>query len=158
LRAYRTIATWRCSLRDLAATDYGTWALNVALKQIKKRYSATSMMELTVWRGSAVQPFAGWKTRLPHDDESRVVNDYRERYEGMVSIIASQMAGRPISKEPHLAFLGTTSLYTDHSSQYNRVKLPPGLSQANRRVLNIPNLDEPKALAPQIYRLKPNSA
>ncbi|PKO35861.1 MAG: hypothetical protein CVU34_01150 [Betaproteobacteria bacterium HGW-Betaproteobacteria-7] len=127
LRAYRTIATWRCSLRDLAATDYGTWALNVALKQIKKRYSATSMMELTVC--GAVAPYnhlLGGKLVCLMMMSPRVVNDYRERYEGMVSIIASQMAGRPISKEPHLAFLGTTSLYTDHSSQYNRVKLPPG--------------------------------
>lgn len=127
LRAYRTIATWHCGLRDLAATDHGAWALNSALKQLKKRFSATSMMELTVC--GAVAPYnhlLGGKLVCLMMMSPRVVNDYRERYGGMVSIIASQMAGRPISKEPHLAFLGTTSLYTDHSSQYNRVKLPPG--------------------------------
>lgn len=127
LRAYRTLATWRCGLRELAATDYGNFALSVSLKQIKKRYAATSMMELTVC--GAVAPYnnlLGGKLVCLMMMSPRVVNDYRERYGGMVSIIASQMAGRPISKEPHLAFLGTTSLYTDRSSQYNRVKLPPG--------------------------------
>jgi hypothetical protein len=125
LRAYRTIATWHSSLSDLAATDHGSWALNTVLKQLKKRYSATSMMELTVC--GAVAPYShllGGKLVCLLMASPRVVNDYTERYGGMVSVIASQMAGRPISKEPHLAFLGTTSLYTDHSSQYNRVKLP----------------------------------
>ena len=127
LRAYRTIATWQFSLRDLAATDYGSWALNVVLKQLKKRFSATSMMELTVC--GSVAPYnhlLGGKLVCLMMMSPRVVNDYQERYSGMVSIIASQMAGRPITKKPHLAFLGTTSLYTDHSSQYNRVKLPHG--------------------------------
>lgn len=125
LRAYRTIAIWHSSLRDLAATDHGAWALNLVIKQLKKRFSATSMMELTVC--GAVAPYnhlLGGKLVCLLMMSPRVVNDYRERYGGTVSIIASQMAGRPITKEPHLAFLGTTSLYTDHSSQYNRVKLP----------------------------------
>lgn len=127
LRAYRTIATWHCGLVDLAATDHGAWALNTVLKQLKKRFSATSMMELTVC--GAVAPYnhlLGGKLVCLMMASPRVINDYTQRYSGMVSVIASQMAGRPISKEPHLAFLGTTSLYTDHSSQYNRVKLPAG--------------------------------
>lgn len=133
LRAYRTIATWHCGLSDLAATDHGAWALNTVLKQLKKRHSATSMMELTVC--GAVAPYnhllAGKLVCLMMASP-RVVNDYTERYSGMVSVIASQMAGRPITKEPHLAFLGTTSLYTDRSSQYNRVKLPVGTAEGQR--------------------------
>lgn len=127
LRAYRTIATWRCGLGDLAATEYGAWALNVALKQVKKRFSATSMMELTVC--GAVAPYnhlLGGKLVCLMMMSPRVIKDYRDRYGDTVSVIASQMAGRPIIKEPNLVFLGTTSLYTDHSSQYNRVKLPLG--------------------------------
>lgn len=133
LRAYRTIATWHCGLADLAATDHGAWALNAVLKQLKKRFSATSMMELTVC--GAVAPYnhlLGGKLVCLLMASPRVVNDYTERYAGMVSVIASQMAGRPISKEPHLAFLGTTSLYTDHSSQYNRVKIPAGTAAGQR--------------------------
>ena len=125
LRAYRSIATWHCGVADLASTDHGEWALSTVLKQLKKRFSATSMMELTVC--GAVAPYnhlLGGKLVCLLMASPRVVNDYRDRYAGVVSIIASQMAGRPITKEPHLAFLGTTSLYSEHSSQYNRVKLP----------------------------------
>ncbi len=136
LRAYRTIATWHVALSDLAATDHGAWALNTVLKQLKKRFSATSMMELTVC--GAVAPYnhlLGGKLVCMMMASPRVVNDYTERYSGMVSVIASQMAGRPISKEPHLAFLGTTSLYTDHSSQYNRVRLPAGTIAGQRAMI-----------------------
>ncbi|MGP8441615.1 Druantia anti-phage system protein DruA [Burkholderia vietnamiensis] len=127
LRAYRTLATWHCGIEELASTDYGVWALNTAIKQLKKRFSATSMMELTVC--GAVAPYnhlLGGKLVCLMMASPRVVRDYRDRYAGTVSVIASQMAGRPVTKEPSLVFLGTTSLYTDHSSQYNRVKLPPG--------------------------------
>jgi hypothetical protein len=127
LKAYRTLATWHCGIEDLAETEYGASALNVAIKQLKKRFSATSMMEITVC--GAVAPYShllGGKLVCLMMMSPKVVADYRDRYTGTVSVIASQMAGRPISKEPALAFLGTTSLYTDHSSQYNRVKLPKG--------------------------------
>lgn len=127
LRAYRTLATWHCGIEDLASTEHGAWALNVAIKQLKKRYSATSMMEITVC--GSVAPYnhlLGGKLVCLMMMSPRVIRDYRDRYAGMGSVIASQMAGRPISKQPALAFLGTTSLYTDHSSQYNRVKLPTG--------------------------------
>lgn len=133
LRAYRTLATWHIGLADLADTEYGTWALNVAIKQLKKRFSATSMMELTVC--GAVAPYnhlLGGKLVCLMMMSPRVVSDYRDRYSGTVSVIASQMAGRPITKEPALAFLGTTSLYTDHSSQYNRVRLPMGTVAGQR--------------------------
>jgi hypothetical protein len=55
-----------------------------------------------------------------------VAHAYRERYNGEPSIIASQMAGRPIVKDADLVLLGTTSLYSERSSQYNRVVLPSG--------------------------------
>jgi hypothetical protein len=83
------------------------------------------MMEITVC--GAVPPYnhlLGGKLVCLMMMSQKIVKDYQERYTNVVSIIASQMAGKPISKKPHLTFLGTTSLYTDHSSQYNRVKLP----------------------------------
>ena len=127
LRAYRTVASWVGTVRNLVATDEGEWATGLVIKQLKKRYSATSMMEITVC--GAVPPYnhlLGGKLVCLMMLSPRVVRDYRDRYKDAISIIASQMAGRPITKEPHLNFLGTTSLYTDHSSQYNRVRLPLG--------------------------------
>jgi hypothetical protein len=127
LKAYRTLASWTGSIKMLVESEDGAWAVGVVIKQLKKRFSATSMMEITVC--GAVPPYnhlLGGKLVCLMMMSPRIVRDYRERYDNVVSIIASQMAGRPIIKEPHLAFLGTTSLYTDYSAQYNRVRLPAG--------------------------------
>lgn len=127
LRAYGTVASWAGKISDLAALPEGAWAVGVVIKQLKKRYSATSMMEITVC--GAVPPYShllGGKLACLMMISPKVVQDYQERYDKVVSVIASQMAGRPITKEPHLTFLGTTSLYTDHSAQYNRVRIPSG--------------------------------
>lgn len=52
-----------------------------------------------------------------------VLAAYRNKYT-RPSEIASAMAGRPITREARLAFIGTTSLYGTGSSQYNRLFWP----------------------------------
>lgn len=52
-----------------------------------------------------------------------VLAAYRAKY-SRPSEIASAMAGRPITREARLAFVGTTSLYGTGSSQYNRLFWP----------------------------------
>jgi hypothetical protein len=47
---------------------------------------------------------------------------YRQRYGNQVSIIGSQMAGRPVFRPAELKILTTTSLYGNGSSQYNRLR------------------------------------
>ena len=126
LRAHRTLTAAR-TYAELAATDEGDWAIGAAIRQLKKRFSATAMMEITVC--GAVAPYnhlLGGKLACLMMASPQVRRDYATRYDEGYSIIASQMAGRLIVKEPCLVFLGTTSLYTDRSSQYNRVKLPAG--------------------------------
>jgi hypothetical protein len=53
-----------------------------------------------------------------------VVVEYRRRYGGTPSVIASSMAGRPVRKAADLAFIGTTSLYGQRPSQYDRISIP----------------------------------
>jgi hypothetical protein len=53
-----------------------------------------------------------------------VIEAYRKKYANAVSEIASAMAGRPIVRNPDLAFLCTTSLYGRNSAQYNRINIP----------------------------------
>lgn len=53
-----------------------------------------------------------------------VVNFYNKKYEQSISLIASSMGGKPITRKPNLVLLGTTSLYGAGSSQYNRIKIP----------------------------------
>lgn len=52
-----------------------------------------------------------------------VLAAYRAKY-ARPSEIASAMAGRPITREARLSFIGTTSLYGTGSSQYNRLFWP----------------------------------
>ncbi len=53
-----------------------------------------------------------------------VVSAYHRRYRDYESEIASSVAGRPISRDSKLVYIGTTSLYGTTSSQYNRVRIP----------------------------------
>jgi hypothetical protein len=48
---------------------------------------------------------------------------YRDRYADQVSVISSQMAGRPIQRPAELKVLTTTSLYGFASVQYNGLRL-----------------------------------
>ncbi len=116
LMARRELALYG-STADALATTSGEWAVSIALRQVKKRFSATSMMEITVC--GAVPPYnhllAG-KLACLLMTSPRVVADYASRYGDKPSIIASQMAGRAISKAPALVFLGTTSLFTQLST------------------------------------------
>ena len=124
LQALRTLSEVD-SVRTLATSDSGLWALAQAIRQLKKHFAAASIMEITVC--GAVSPYnhlLGGKLACLLMASPRVVSDYAARYEDGVSIIASQMAGRSIRKKPQLVFLGTTSLYAGNSSQYNRVSIP----------------------------------
>ncbi|WP_437537387.1 Druantia anti-phage system protein DruA [Sorangium sp. So ce726] len=126
LRALRALRA-ASSLAAVTASDEGSWALSAAIRQLKKRFSATAMMEITVC--GAIAPYnhlLGGKLACLMMTSPQVRRGYADRYDDGYSIIASQMAGRLIVKEPCLVFLGTTSLYTERSSQYNRVRLPVG--------------------------------
>lgn len=59
-----------------------------------------------------------------------VLAAYRAKY-ARPSEIASSMAGRPITREARLSFVGTTSLYGTGSSQYNRLYWPASAMGGN---------------------------
>lgn len=59
-----------------------------------------------------------------------VMAAYRAKY-ARPSEIASAMAGRPITREARLSFVGTTSLYGTGSSQYNRLYWPASAMGGN---------------------------
>lgn len=53
-----------------------------------------------------------------------VILEYRRRYSGVPSVIASSMAGRPVIRPADLVYLGTTSLYAQRPTQYDRISIP----------------------------------
>ena len=110
------------TLAEVLANPKAEWAIGQALRQLKKVHSATSMMEIIVC--GAAPPYnhllAG-KLACLMMLSPRVIADYYERYKDESSIIASQMAGRPIVKTPHLVLLGTLPAYNSATGLNRRI-------------------------------------
>lgn len=106
----------------------GRRALSGIVRRAKGDAVGTEIADLTVC--GAVAPYnelLGGKLVAMLAVSPTVVRAYHERYGDYASQIASSMAGRPIRRRNNLVFVGTTSLYGVHSSQYNRLSLPPDL-------------------------------
>ena len=100
-------------------------ALTIALQAQKEKHIGSSLLELNVC--GAIRPYnellAGKLIALsaltPY-----VLDTYRQRYKDRPSEIASQMLGEDVVRSPDLVYVGTTSLYSVGSSQYNRLVVP----------------------------------
>jgi hypothetical protein len=115
----------RDSLSLLVASRAGQDAIRVILRKAKGDRVGISVADISVC--GAIQPYnaiLGGKLVAMLAASPEVVNEYRKRYKDAESEIASSMAGRSVVRTPHLALLGTTSLYGIGSSQYNRVRIP----------------------------------
>ena len=113
------------TLDRLMTDEEGRIAVGIALRQARNRLSGSAMMEIVVCGG--VPPYSyllSGKLACLMMLSPEISQIYEERYSQQISIIASQMAGRPIRRPAKLVCLGTTSLYASGSSQYNRVSLP----------------------------------
>lgn len=100
-------------------------AIGVILREIKARNVGVGMMDISVC--GAVAPYnavLGGKLVAMLMASPEIVLEYRRRYSGTPSLIASSMRGAAVVRPPRLVLLGTTSLYGTGSSQYNRIKIP----------------------------------
>ncbi len=127
----RSLLRLLLELDEIASTDEAATdprkrdVIAQALRQVKQRSVAASVMDLSTC--GAVPPYGallGGKLACLLMLSPFVRSAVRAAYADEPSVIASQMAGRPIVKAPDLVMLTTTSLYPERSSQYNRVKLP----------------------------------
>lgn len=119
-----TASEW---LKKLMASDEGRKAVNVALVANRKTKIGSNMMEIIVC--GSIPPYnqlLGGKLVSILACSPQVVKDYTDKYADQVSEIASRMKGEKVVRDSRLAFLGTTSLYSIGSSQYNRIKVPMG--------------------------------
>lgn len=108
----------------LFAEKRGQRAIDIALTEFRKAGLSSRIADVSVC--GAVHPYnelLGGKlvTLLLCSQDLR--DAYARRYGGQISVIASQMAGRPVRKPADLRVLTTTSLYGTGSSQYNRLTL-----------------------------------
>jgi Druantia protein DruA len=112
-------------LASFASTGQGSDAIRRILKKAKADRIGIAVADITVC--GAVQPYnaiLGGKLVAMLATSPEVILEYRRRYSRAESEIASSMAGRPIVRKPNLVLLGTTSLYSVGSSQYNRIRIP----------------------------------
>jgi Domain of unknown function (DUF4338) len=102
-------------------------AIHTALLSVKSERVGTNMLELTTC--GAVPPYnpilAGKLVALLMLSP-QVAADYKRRYGKEASIISSQLKNERRQKDSTLVYLGTTSLFSEGSSQYERLKLPAG--------------------------------
>ena len=110
------------SLPAIAADSEGRDAVTRLVRRAKSERVGTAIADLTVC--GAIPPYnellAGKLVSLLMVSP-QVTSEYRKRYGRSPSIIASSMAGRDIVRPADLAYVGTTSLYGQRPSQYDRI-------------------------------------
>ena len=112
-------------LNDLLSSETGRRAINTALIANRKCKIGSNMMEIIVC--GAIPPYNELlcgKLVSMLACSPVVIRDYTLKYENQISEIASRMKGEAVVRDSRLAFLGTTSLYSVGSSQYNRINVP----------------------------------
>ena len=125
LRRLSAGAPSRAALTELVGDGAGRDAVAKIVRKAKADRVGTAMADLTIC--GAVPPYnevLGGKLVAMLMVSPEVVTEYRRRYEGLPSVIASSMAGRSIRRPADLVFIGTTSLYGQRPSQYDRISIP----------------------------------
>jgi hypothetical protein len=104
-------------------------SIRTVLRYVKGTHAGVDMMDITVCGAVApYNPLLGGKLVSLLMASPTVVAEYRKRYKGAVSVIASAMAGKAVRRRPNLVLLGTTSLYDVAPAQYNRLRVPAALA------------------------------
>ncbi len=117
---------------DFCKSETGNSAIRSALVAQKTKHIGSSLMELNVC--GAIPPYneiLGGKLVALLALSPQVVHDYKERYADKASEIASRLKGEPVCRPADLVYVGTTSLYYVGSSQYNRLKIPGKIFDAD---------------------------
>ena len=100
-------------------------AINTAMSAIKSRRIGTNLLEITTC--GAVAPYnrmLGGKLVALLLLSPQVAADNNRRYGAAPAIIRSQLRNAPVVPDNTLVWLGTTSLFSHGSSQYERLRLP----------------------------------
>ena len=111
--------------QELCETETLSTAIRIALSAQKSKHIGSSILELNIC--GAIPPYneiLGGKLVALLATSPQVIADYRKRYSGRISEIASKVKGEDVCRPAELVYIGTTSLYSIGSSQYNRLKIP----------------------------------
>lgn len=112
------------NIRHFVKSKDGIQVLETVLREFRKEGLSSQIMDISVC--GAVPPYGGLivgKLVTLLLSSAEVDDAFRKRYGSMPSVIASQMAGRPIIRDATLRILTTTSLFGVGTSQYNRLSI-----------------------------------
>ena len=99
--------------------------LNGVIKRIRSKKLGINIADLTVC--GAVPPYnkiIGGKLVSSLAVSPETINLYKKKYQNSVSVIASNMAGRPVTKDADLVYICTTSLFGVRPCQYDNISIP----------------------------------
>ena len=135
LEARRVLVANREVLTDAASVlpvieqqDEVRTAVNTAMSAIKSQRIGTNLLDITTC--GAVAPYnrmLGGKLVALLLLSPRVAADNQRRYGREPTIIRSQLKNARVVPDNTLVWLGTTSLFSHGSSQYERLRLPAGV-------------------------------
>lgn len=128
LRRYFSDSPSKNVLAQFVSDREGRDAVTKIVRRAKAGRVGTAIADLTVC--GSLPPYneiLGGKLVAMLLVSPEMVHEYQRRYGGVSSIIASSMAGKPVSRAADLVFIGTTSLYGQRPSQYDRIKIPVDL-------------------------------
>ena len=118
-------------------------AINTAFSAIKSQRIGTNLLEITTC--GAVAPYnrmLGGKLVALLLLSPEVASDNQSRYGQEPTIIRSQLKNTPVVPDNSLVWLGTTSLFSHGSSQYERLRLPAGVIAPDQPEIRYTHLGE----------------
>ena len=118
-------------------------AINTAMSAIKGRRIGTNLLEITTC--GAVAPYnrmLGSKLVALLLLSPQVAADNQRRYGNEPAIIRSQLKNSRVVSDNTLVWLGTTSLFSLGSSQYERLRLPAGVIAPEQEEIRYRDLGE----------------
>ena len=149
LDASRVLAASREALTDPASAfaamerEEIRAAINTAMSAIKGRRIGTNLLEITTC--GAVAPYnrmLGGKLVALLLLSPQVATDNNRRYGAKPAIIRSQLKNIRVVPDSTLVWLGTTSLFSHGSSQYERLRLPAGTIAPDQQEIRYSYLGE----------------
>ena len=143
LLANETLLADPASVSAALERDDVRGAINTAMSAVRSRRIGTNILEITTC--GAVAPYnqmLGGKLVALMLLSPQVATDYKQRYGAEPTIIRSQLKNEPVAPDSTLVWLGTTSLFSHGSSQYERLRLPAGVIAADQPEIRYHHLGE----------------
>ena len=137
-----TLTDPACAFAAMEREEIRT-AINTAMSAIKSRRIGTNLLEITTC--GAVAPYnrmLGGKLVALLLLSPQVAVDNNRRYGDEPAIIRSQLKNTRVVPDNTLVWLGTTSLFSHGSSQYERLRLPAGIIAPGQQELRYRYLGE----------------